>query len=119
MDGECHIREYFKNYTFEIHVQTINGVSVGMCAVDFSRDHPCNWENDGDIMMLANASDDVLDHLISSDIGCVLPQFSLMRFFGYDTRFGGHLAKNWCNLTHRDRVLLLLNRLINLTKIFD
>lgn len=88
-NGECHIRENLGDYTLEIKVETFDGESVGICGIDFYRDHPCNWMRDAEI--LENASDDVIDHILSDDNDNRPAGIQLERFFGYDTRLGGRV----------------------------
>lgn len=117
-NGECHIREDIgDDYTLEIKVKTINGESFGICGIDFYRDHPCNWMRDTEI--LENASDDVLDHILSDDDDNRPDGIRLERFFGYDTRLGGEWTANWSQLTNRERVDLLRERLMKLVNVFE
>lgn len=116
-NGECHIREDVGDYTLEIKVETIDGESIGICGIDFYRNHPCNWMRDDAI--LENAPDDVIDHLLSDDYDNRPNGILLERFFGYDTRLGGDWTANWSHLTNGERVDLLRERLIKLSYVFE
>lgn len=116
-NGECHVRETFGDYDFEIKLETIDGESVGLCGIDFYRDHPCNWMRDDEI--LRNAPDDVMDHILSDDYDNRPQGIQLERFFGYDSRLGGAWTTNWDQLTNQERRNLLRNRLIALANVFE
>jgi hypothetical protein len=65
------------------------------------------------------ASADVRDHLLSDDYENRPAEIRLARFFGYDTRVGGEWSRNWREMTNRDRILLLRERLMNVIAIFE
>jgi hypothetical protein len=117
-NGEGHFREYRRDYTFEFFLQTIDGESVGVCGIDFYRDHPCNWMHNSEIFDDIPAY--VMDHLLSDNNDDVRPvEIQLEKFFGYDSRLGGTWVANWNNLTNTERVILMRRRLSDLMNVFD